>query len=302
MKFIPNINCKIPSSIMYNRFVDILQEKLLNFDEVSSVFCYGSTARGTQIPGKSDIDAVFVLKDLINKPQTYTKLGGLIQETHNLATSTLSSNINSSKPIIIPLQFSFADSQIAQDGRFITYTPDFLHQFESETIELKGDGFDRKKFKMNSFKLPLESRIGFNLAKMRQKRVFLETIFGNSLEDKIRFNQSCVDNYLRAISEIANMFVEPKFKKTQRASNSSILKEYGVNRHIDFDFIEFLKEQSTSTSKYLNLTQENYIECVKCLSEFEKLVQWYLQLETQQYKGLRIPVRINIESTGLIGN
>ena len=302
MKFIPSINCEIPSPIMYERFVDVLQEKLLDFDEVSSAFCYGSTARETQIPGKSDIDAVFILKDLVNKPQTYSQLGKLIQETHSLATSTSSSTINSSKPIIIPLQFSFTDSQIAQDGRFVTYTPDFLHQFEGETIELKGDGFDREKFKMKSTKTPLEHRIGFNLAKIRQKRIFLETIFGNSLEDKVGFNQSCVDNYLRAISEVANMFVEPELKKTQRASNSNILRKYGVDMHIDFDFIEFLKEQSSSTSKYLSLTQKKSQECVRCLSEFEKLVLWYLQLETEEYKGFRIPVRINIESTGLIDN
>lgn len=297
MKYLPQLNCSVPSFENYTKFIDELQDALKPYSGMSFSFCYGSTARGSQVPGKSDIDAVFVFDENTLTLENYKYLGELIQSAH----SQICGSRKKINPTIIPLQFSFFDTVIARDGRFITYTPDFAHQFEEESIPLKSDGYDSEKFKMRTFKLPLEDRIGFNLAKMRQKYVMSQTMFGDSEEDLISLNKTFVNNYLRAISEVTNSFVNPSEKKTQRASNSQILKDELGCDEVDFEFIAYLKRMSSSTQNWIELTKEpRNEECTKCLGELEKLVFWYLNLETENCNGVEIPIGVNKKSIGLI--
>lgn len=297
MKYLPQLNCSVPSFENYTEFINELQDALKPYSGMSFSFCYGSTARGSQVPGKSDIDAVFVFNENALTLENYKYLGEIIQSAHSQVCASRS-NIN---PRVIPLQFSFFDTVIARDGRFLTYTPDFSHQFEEESIPLKGGGYDSEKFKMRSSKTHLETRVGFNLAKMRQKYVMSQTMFGDSEEDLISLNETFVNNYLRAISEVTNSFVNPNDKKTQRGSNSQVLKDKLRCDEVDFDFIEYLKEMSSSTQNWIELTKKlRNEECSKCLGELEKLVFWYLNLDTENYNGVEIPIGVDKKSIGLM--
>lgn len=277
--WIPGINCNIASKEQYLAFIDKLSQSLEDASYITSSFAYGSTARSNPIHGKSDIDAVFVLDyDSLKNPKygIYEDLGRRIQNVHN---SVVGGIVNWRRPTVIPLQFSFTDSKLVEDGRLVSYTSDFTHQFTTEGRTMSGIDFDNGWFKTNYFKLPLEARLAFNLAKTRQRKVFGNTLFSSD-EDRISSTQSGVNNYLRALSEVGNIFVPSNQHQTTRAGNLGILEE--MQAPLDVDFIKRLKEISSNSDSWIEETKKDSDLLDRCLRELEQLCWWYVDLPTEE--------------------
>lgn len=289
-KWIPGVNCEIASKEQYQQFIHLLAQKL-NSEFVQSSFQYGSNARETPIPGKSDVDAVVVMNQdelLTNWGEVYNHVSRAILDSHEETTNSHALE----RPIVIPLQFSFTDSRIAQDGRLVTYTSDFRRQFQNEAKVICGAEFG-DWLKTRNYKLPLDARLGFNLAKMRQKRIFRGSIFSDELSD-VNSAYGNVNNYLRGLSEIGNIFSVNH--ETQRAANLEVVLELGAP--VDIDLVGKLRTISSGTNNWVNFAQSVEREEVSdlCLQEMEKLSWWYVDLPTEEREvRIRVPKGVKIE-------
>lgn len=172
-----------PKKKNYQDFLRKLVRGLKELDEDGlSLMLHGSYVRGDYVPGRSDIDATLILpNDVVTDKK-------LLREISLITYHALCNNN-------IPFQVTLLDLTTMRDGRFNSYTHEFMAYFKTEGKIVVGPDYRDDMFCLES-KIGDLGALSFNLRKIRIGLLFAEK---NRREDYKRYLENLMQT-LNAVS------------------------------------------------------------------------------------------------------
>jgi hypothetical protein len=253
----------IPTSVDYETFLKEFSDELKHIKGFS-FFIYGSHLREDFVPGVSDLDGFIVLDDSFVTNKNSIK---------SLATS-LDSSLRKSNPSI-KTQFNILDKAIAQDGRFLTYSKNYVDFFKNKAVKISGK-YDLEKMNGFDYKNSELISISHNLSKVRQG--FLYNDF-NYYSNKKDFYESDIKSPLKKLVQLPKQLInlsEGRLIEDKEEALNEFLKEFPNYQGY---FVRSVNELMKDSVKYEAFLDEE--GCVAfsldCLSEMEKMIRVYIE-------------------------
>lgn len=188
---IPGYNTPRPNVKQYRafeeRFIRILEATGIPF----SLLLYGSYARGSFIPGKSDIDGLLVLP------------GNVVTNKDHLSAAARAV-FSAQKDNDIPLQLCVGDWQTLSDGRFNDYTSDFAEYLAVDGKLVLGKD-PRSEMLCEVAKTGPHLKLAFNLRKARNALLYAPYRVEKDPEKLVRSFGDTLDNVARASTQILRL-------------------------------------------------------------------------------------------------
>jgi len=172
-----------PEEKNYTDFIEKITKGLNELNEQGlCLMLHGSYVRGDYIPGRSDIDATLILpNDVITDKK-------LLREISQITYHALEGNE-------VPFQVTPLDITTMRDGRFNSYTNEFMAYFKTEGKIVVGPDY-RDEITCLESKIGDLGALSFNLRKIRIGLVFAEK---NKREDYERF----LDNLMKTLNAVS---------------------------------------------------------------------------------------------------
>lgn len=254
---------RTPISEDYQTFLETFSNELESIKGVS-FFIYGSHLRDDFVSGVSDIDGFLVLNDnFITNKVVLEKLA------KGLSLSLKDSNI------WIKTQFNILDEGNAHDGRFLSYSKNYVDSLKKSAVKIHGkynlknmNGFDFKNAELTS--------ITHNLHKVRQG--FLYNEFNNYFNKKDFYEhdlKSPLKKLAQLPKQLLNLSKGVLFEDKDK-SLEAFLKEFP---EYEGSFVRDVNKLMKDSDKYERFLEE--AESIsfsrECLSEMEKMIKVYVE-------------------------
>ena len=253
----------IPNSEDYETFLREFSGELKSFKGVS-FFIYGSHLREDFVPGVSDIDGFMILDDnfVTNKVS--------IKSLANILNNSLKKSNTK-----IKAQFNILDKGMALDGRFLSYSKDYVNFFKKSAVRISGkynlenmNGFDYKNSELIS--------IAHNLHKVRKGFLYNDFNFDSQRRD---FYEDEIKSPLKKLVQLPKQLINLSRSILIEEKNESLnefLKEFP---NYDSSFVKDvnkLMKDSIRYEEFLN-REVNLNFSLDCLTEMEKMIQVYVK-------------------------
>lgn len=244
----------IPIKEDYENFLEEFKKGLESIKGVS-FFIYGSYLRSDFAPGISIIDGFIVLDDLFTTNKKINSLAGILINSLN------KSNNN------IRTKFKVLDKGTASDGRFLTYSNDYVKSLRSNAVKKYGN-YNLED--MNGLDYPsreLDS-IANNLNDVRKG--FLYNTFKSDPDKK--------DFPLRKLLQLPKQLINLSEKKLIEEKDESLKKFSNMFPLYNSLFVENIVELMKDPVKYEEFfsKDENLNSSIECLTEMERMIKAYV--------------------------
>jgi hypothetical protein len=255
---------EIPHKEDYEKFLNEFSNGL-KFIKGISFFIYGSYLRDDFVPGRSDVNGFLVLNDdfVTNK-----------NSINSLADILIKSLDDSNKNIIT--KFKVLDKGTALDGRFLTYSEDYVGFLKKNAI-IKSGKYNLEDMNGSDYKNPERVSISNNLNDIRKGFFYNEFNYYLNKRD-------FYDNVIKKLSQLPRQLItlsENKLIEKKDESLETFSKEFP-----DYDcfFMKEVNELMNDSIKYENFFNEEHLsenECfsfsLKCLTEMERMIKVYTE-------------------------
>jgi len=258
-----NEKMAIPFLIDYEIFLREFSDELKSIKGVS-FFIYGSHLREDFVPGVSDLDGFLVLDDFF-----VTDKDAIGKLASSLDSSLRKSNIK------IKTKFNILDKGIALDGRFLTYSKNYVDYLKSNAVRKFGK-YELKNMNGFDYKNPELTSIANNLNDVRKG--FLYNNF-NYYSQKRDFYEKDIKSPLKKLAQLPKQLInlsEGKLIEDKEEALNKFLKEFpNYNGYFVKDVNKLMKD----SVKYEAFLDED--GCVSfsldCLSEMERMIKVYIE-------------------------
>lgn len=253
----------IPTRIDYKDFLREFSNGLKSIKGVS-FFTYGSHLRRDFVPGVSDIDGFIILEDnFITDKSIISRLAD------NLSLSLKISNPK------IKAQFNILDKGTALDGRFLSYSKDYVDFFKRSAVRVYGN-YNLEEMKGFDFKNAELTSIAHNLHKVRQG--FLYNDFNNYF-DKKDFYENDLKSPLKKLAQLPKQLLNLSkgvLIEDKEGSLEKFLIEFPKYKGSFVKEVNKLMKDSVRYEDFLN-KEVNFNFSLDCLTEMERMIQVYVE-------------------------
>jgi hypothetical protein len=254
----------IPTSADYETFLKEFSDELKHIKGVS-FFIYGSHLRDDFVPGVSGIDGFLVLDDFF-----VTDKDAIGKLASNLDSSLRKSNIN------IKTKFNVLDKGIALDGRFLTYSKNYVDSLKSNAVRKFGK-YELENMNGFDYKNPELTSIANNLNDVRKG--FLYNNF-NYYSQKRDFYEKDMKSPLKKLAQLPKQLINLStgilFEDKDESFNE-FLKRFP--EYYDDSLVRRVNALMKDPVKYESFWDDDgcFRFSLDCLSEMEKMIKIYTE-------------------------
>ncbi len=252
-----------PTERNYHNFLEKLVKNLNGLDcDGLSLMLYGSFVRGDYVPGRSDIDSVIIFPhDVVIDKKLLHEISLSIYE--------------SLKTDYIPFQVSPLDVTIMRDGRFNSFTDDYLDYFKSERRVVVGPDYIDEMVCLPS-KTRVESPLSHNLRRARIGVLFSSYNQQRDYEEFLdNFNET-LNAASRSSKQILSL-IEGKVRRNRFSALEAINRLFPSVDTEPLERIRYLYTNPDELDVLYRKPDELIIVWNSALTFFEELIREYIR-------------------------
>lgn len=254
-----------PTRENYEEFAHSLIRGISNLDDGMSLLVYGSFARDDYTPGRSDIDAILVLPNIISDKRSLKSISKIYTEAQ--------------QGNHVPFQLTVTDKVSLQDGRLNPYMADFEKYLKSDAVLLVGDNPLRHMNCLHA-KDGILTTLTFNFRKARSNLCQFDFELEENPRSFFKYYVKALDACVNASRKIPQLMtgepVRGKFEGKLMLPELFPTLDLTILNKLEFLFSDAIRLQSCAKeAEHMRLIWED------SLTFFEELVQAYIEHNKQ---------------------
>ena len=251
---------EIPHKEDYEKFLYEFSSGL-KYVKGISFFIYGSYMREDFVPGISDLNGFLILNDFF-----------ITNKSSLTALSSIRVNALENSNNRIKTKFNVLDKGIAEDGRFLVYSADYVDFLKKNAVKKYGE-YNLENMNGDNYDNAEQVSILNNLNDIRKGFFYNEV---KSYSNKKDFYESAIKKFVMLPKQLINLSKNELIEKKEE-SLETFLKEFPEYKEIPV--LKTVQSLIIDPVKYESFLESEacFSFSLECLTEMEKMIKVYVE-------------------------